>query len=127
MYVYMYVYMPLHFSCWFISFVFLSPLDGFQVDDRVYYLPEVFVIKSVVKTGVYRVQGSVSKIRKVAEAGTLFPSSITGRAEMTQTEAASLKASVAAVGIELESHKYHLQAFKDDLAREKQTAEKLGQ
>ena len=97
------------------------------MDDRVYYLSEVFVIKSVVKTGVYRVQGSVSKIRKMAEAGTLFPSSITGRDEMTQTEAASLKASVAAVAIELESHKYQLQAFKDELAREKHTAEKLGQ
>ena len=29
-YVYMYVCMLLHFSCWFISVVFLSPLDGFQ-------------------------------------------------------------------------------------------------
>ena len=100
---------------------------AFNVDDCVYYLPEVFVIKSVVKTGVYRVQGSVSKIRKVAEAGTLFPSSITSRLEMTQTEAASLKASVAAVAIELESHKYQLQAFKEELAREKHTAEKLWQ
>ena len=95
---------------------------AFIVDDRVYYLPEVFVIKSVKTTGVYRVQKSVSKIRKVAEAGTLFPSSITGRAEMTQTEAASLKPSVAAVAIELESHKYQLQAFKDELSREKHTA-----
>ena len=100
---------------------------AFNVGDRVYYLPEVFVVKSVVKTGVYRVQGSDSKIRKVAEAGTLFPSSITSRAEMTQTEAINLKAQVASLAIELESHKYQLQAFRDELAREKQTAEKCGQ
>ena len=46
---------------------------------------------------------------------------------MAQTEAASLKASVAAVAIDFESRKYQLQAFKDELARENHIAEKLGQ
>ena len=34
---------------------------------------------------------------------------------------------IASVEIELKSHKYRLQAFKDELAREKHKAEKCGQ
>ena len=72
-------------------------------------------------------QGSDSKIRIMADTGTLFRSSNNFRGEMTQTETASLKTKVASLAIEPEKQKYQLQASKDELTCKKQIAEKCGQ
>ena len=73
----------LDFRCWFISVVFCLPQIAFNMGDRFYYLPEVFVIKSVMNTGVQGAGFPYNKMGMRAEAGTLFPSSITFRVEMT--------------------------------------------
>ena len=48
----------------------------------VYYLPEVFVVKSQMPSGVFRVEGLVSKTWKVTAADTLYPLTLVRRTEI---------------------------------------------
>ena len=55
-----------------------------SVGDIVYYLPEVFVVKSQMPSGVFRVEGLVSKTREVAAADTLYTVTLVSTAEIDE-------------------------------------------
>ena len=46
-------------------------MDGGRVNEHVYYLPELYQLKTEVSPGLYRVQGCISGHRKVATEDTL--------------------------------------------------------
>ena len=57
-----------------------------SVGDIVFYLIEVFWAKSQMPSGVFRVEGVVSKTRNVAAADTLYPMTLGTRAEIEEKD-----------------------------------------
>ena len=51
-----------------------------SVGEFVYYIPELWWVTSVVSPGVYRVEGCLSKTRKVAQLSALAPAYFCSRA-----------------------------------------------
>ena len=83
--------------------------------DIVYYLPEVFVVKSQMSSGVFRMEGLVSKTRKVAAADTLFPVRLVRRAEMNDEGLSILRNKYAGLMTERQSFVFQLDALKAEI------------
>ena len=56
-------------------------MENNRINEYVYYLPELHQIKSKVGPGLYRIQGHVLGMRKIATEDTLSPSNIKMRAD----------------------------------------------
>ena len=83
--------------------------------DIVYYLPEVFVVKSQMPSGVFRVEGLVSKTRKVAAADTLYPVTLVRRAEIDDEGLSVLRNKNAELMTERQSFVFQLDALKAEI------------
>ena len=83
--------------------------------DIVYYLPEVFVVKSQMPSGVFRVEGLVSKTRKVAAVDTLYPVTLVRRAEIDDEGLSVLRNKNAELITERQSVVYQLDALKAEI------------
>ena len=66
-------------------------MEDNRINEYVYYLPELHQIKSEVGPGLYRIQGCVSGMRKIATEDTLSPSNIKMRADISNTQLVGLR------------------------------------
>ena len=83
--------------------------------DIVYYLPEVFVVKSQMPSGVILVEGLVSKTRKVAAADTLYPVTLVRRAEIDDEGLSVLRNKNAELMTERQLFVFQLDALKAEI------------
>ena len=61
-------------------------MDHGRANDYVYYLPELYQIKTEVSPGLYRVQGCISEHWKVATENTLAAANIKCTADITNLQ-----------------------------------------
>ena len=70
------------------------------MNEYVYYLPELYQIKSEVAPGLYRIQGCISGGRKVATEDTLSSANIKHRADITVTQLVGLRQEIELIRAE---------------------------
>ena len=78
-------------------------------------LPEVFVVKSQMPSGVFLVEGLVSKTRKVAAADTFYPVTLVRRAEIDDEGLSVLRNKNAELMTERQSFVFQLDALKAEI------------
>ena len=66
-------------------------MENNRINEYVYYLPELHQIKSKVGPGLYRIQGCVSGMRKIATEDTLSPFNIKMRADISTTQLVGIR------------------------------------
>ena len=66
-------------------------MENNRINEYVYYLPELHQMKSKVGPGLYRIQGCVSGMRKIATEDTLSPSNIKMRADISTTQLVGIR------------------------------------
>ena len=62
-----------------------------EVKDYVYYLPQMYEVKAVVRRGVYRICGVKIRFRTLVALDELYPTTITQRPPITMQEWSRMK------------------------------------
>ena len=99
---------------------FCSEMDGGRVNEYVYYLPELYQIKTEVSPGLYRVHGCISGHRKVATEDTLAAANIKNRADVTNPQLIGLRQELDIAKLKNESLEKQLQSGEKHINGERE-------
>ena len=83
-------------------------MENNRINEYVYYLPELHQIKSKVRPVLYRIQGCVSGMRKIATEDTLSPSIIKMKADISTTQLVRIRQELELTKAEVNSLKERL-------------------
>ena len=93
-----------------------------RINEYVYYLPELHQIKSKVGPGLYRIQGCVSGMRKIATEDTLSPSNIKMRADISTTQLVGIRQELELTKAEVNNLKERLHCKEKNVHQEVEDA-----
>lgn len=85
-----------------------------SIGEYVYYLPEIYRVVGMVTPGVYRLEGMVSQIRKVATTETLYPANFRTRASGSQDKLEEMEERYR----KLEEKMEKMKRFMNDMEKE---------